>query len=178
MAKPDDTEHETPSLKQLFRWLKSKSSRMPSLTRGVAILMLLLSAGIAATFSRAGLRPLTDIFEVLNFSANLVNLGLLLVLFLFTRTFHISWKSLPAGIVLGFGIASSAEIGATGFISGLGMNGILSSDMLRTLAFLVCTIVWIIYAFLPDTGQEFTGPGVRRSEIEAWNQDLHKILDR
>jgi hypothetical protein len=38
MAKPDHTEDEVPSLKQLFRWPKSKSPRTPSLTRGVAIL--------------------------------------------------------------------------------------------------------------------------------------------
>jgi len=38
MAKPDHTEDDTPSLKQLFRWPKSKSPRKPSLTRGVAIL--------------------------------------------------------------------------------------------------------------------------------------------
>ena len=38
MANPDHSEDDVPSLKQLFRWPKSKSPRTPSLTRGIAIL--------------------------------------------------------------------------------------------------------------------------------------------
>lgn len=139
---------------------------------------ILLAAGVSAAFSGMGLRPLTHIFEVLNFSANLVNLSLLLVLFLFTRTFHISWKSLPAGAALGFGITSSTEMGATGFISAFGTHGIIPSDMVRTLGFLACTLVWLVYILLPEDGSQFNGQGVRKSEIETWQDELHKIVNQ
>lgn len=144
------------------------------LIRWATATTILLAVGISAAFSSAGLRPLNHIFEVLNFSTNLVNLSLLMLLCLFTRTLRISWRSLPAGVALGFGINSSAEIGATSLVSAFGMNGINSSDIIRMLAFLACTLIWLIYIFLPDARPRFTGQGVQRSEIEIWSQQLQK----
>lgn len=146
------------------------------LIRWVSAAALLAAVGISATFSWAGLLPLTHTFEILNFSANVVNLSLLLVLFLFARTFHISWKSLPAGIALGFGITSSTEMGATSFISALGVKGIIPSDLVRMLGFLVCTLVWLVYIFLPEARPQFTGQDVQRSEMEIWEQQLEGIV--
>jgi hypothetical protein len=40
MANPDHTNDDAPSLKDIFRFPKAKSPRIPSLTRGVAILGL------------------------------------------------------------------------------------------------------------------------------------------
>lgn len=144
--------------------------------RWVTAVAILLAVGISATFSRAGLRPLTQSFEVLNFSANLVNLSLLLALFLFSRTLHISWKSLPAGVALGFGITSGAEIGATSLVSAFGMNGVASADVIRLGAFLICTVVWLAYICLPARHQQFAGESAKREEIEAWHQDMQRIV--
>lgn len=147
------------------------------LIRWATATTLLLAVGISAALSSAGLRPLNHIFEVLNFSTNLVNLSLLMVLLLFTRTLRISWRSLPTGIVLGFGINSSAEIAATSLVSAFGMNGIVSKDIIRMLAFIACTVVWLIYILLPEKTPQFTGPGVQKSEIESWNEEMQKIVE-
>lgn len=148
------------------------------LMRWAAGVLVLVSIGIAAGFAEAHIERVVHAFEVLNFSANLINLGLLLVLLVFTRALHISWKSLPAGIVLGFAINSSAEMGAASLLSELGMKGIVSTDIVRMSAFLACTLVWTIYIFLPDTGPQFTGQGVQKPEIEAWEKELHGMIDQ
>jgi hypothetical protein len=56
MAKPDHTNDDAPSLKDLFRFPKAQSPRTPSLTRGVAILSLCISIFLFLAFvpSRPG----------------------------------------------------------------------------------------------------------------------------
>jgi len=56
MAKPHQTEEDVPSLRSLFRRPKSKSARVPSLTRGVAILSLRIAIFLFIAFvpSRPG----------------------------------------------------------------------------------------------------------------------------
>ena len=147
-----------------------------NLLRAAAAVTILLAAGLSAEFSSFGLRPLTHIFTVLNFSTNLINLGLLFILFLFTKAFRVSWKNLHAGVMLGFAITSSAEIGATSALSAFGMKGVVSSDLIRMSAFIVCTLVWLIYIFLPETNAGFTGEQVGQSEIEIRTQELHGIV--
>lgn len=144
------------------------------LLRTVLAVTILLAAGISGSLANAGLRPLVRIFEVLNFSTNLLNLGLLLVLFFFTRTFHISWKSLPMGVALGFGITSSAEIGATSLVSGWGMNALALSDALRLSAFIACSVVWLVYIYLPN--RRVIGQAVQQAEIELHEKALAGIV--
>lgn len=153
-------------------------ARLRPLLRWAMALTILLATGISAIFSTAQLRPLAHVFDALNFSANLVNCGLLLVLLLYTRTFYISWKSLPAGIALGFGINSSIEIGASSLISALGMKSIVPGDIVRMAGFLVCSLIWLFYIFRADAGAQYKGQGVQKSEIEAWHEDLQKVVER
>jgi len=141
------------------------------LIRWVIVIGILLGVLISATFSGAQLRPLTHAFAVLNFSTNLVNLSLLIMLFIFTRTLHILWSSLPAGVALGFAITSSTEMGAIAFVSAFGTRGIIFSDLVRMLGFFVCTSVWLVYIFLP-TAQPSAGQGLRQHEIEIWEREL------
>jgi hypothetical protein len=58
MAKPDQAKDEAPSLKELLRWPKAKSSRKPNLTRGIAILSLCIGIFLFIAFvpSRVGQR--------------------------------------------------------------------------------------------------------------------------
>lgn len=169
-------------LYEVSRTLISQESRVSVLLRPVmrwtiAVLVLLASV-IAAMFSESGLQRVIHAFEALDFSANLINLGVLLVLLAFTRSLNISWKRLSAGIVLGFGIASSAEMGATSFISALGVRGIIPSDVVRMAGFLACTLVWLVYIFLPEKQPVLLGREVQKSEIESWSEELTKMVKR
>lgn len=137
---------------------------------------ILLAATIPAAFSAVGLQTSIHIFQVLNFSTNLINLGLLLVLFMFTRAFHISWKSLSAGVALGFGITSSIKIGAASLIFAFGMKSIVPGDIVRMLGYLACTIVWLIYIFRHEASSQYSGQSAEKLEIESWSQELRNIV--
>jgi hypothetical protein len=148
--------------------------------RWAAAALVLSAALLSARFLGNGGGELMAAFETVQFSANLVKLGLLLVLLVCTIALKISWKSLPAGLALGFGIQSSAEMGASALYSALdplfGKPGLLRIDMIGMVAFLFCTIIWLVYIVRPEKTFEFKGKGLPLSELELLDQQMQKLM--
>jgi hypothetical protein len=144
--------------------------------RWVAAVLVLSAAFLSAHLLRSGSGQLVAIFQTLEFSANLVKLGLLLVLLVCTIGLKIQWKSLPAGLVLGFGIQAAAEMGASALYSALGKPGFITVDMIRMVAFLFCTIIWLVYMIRPEKSSAFKGTGLQVSELELLDQQMQKMM--
>jgi len=158
-------------------------SRLPlrdavrSLIRWTLAVVLLVAAVMSALFQNSSLRSTWKVFQMMDFSGNLVKLGLLLALLLFTRALNISWRSLPAGIVLGFGIDGSVELSAATLFSVLRQEkNLVFLDAVRMAAFHVCVLIWLVYIFLPGKPLSFTGRRPDRTDLEAWDQELQKIV--
>lgn len=83
-------------------------------------------------------------------------------------------KACPWGWRSDFGITSSAEIGATSLVSGWGMNALALSDALRLSAFIACSVVWLVYIYLPN--RRVIGQGVQQAEIELHEKALAGIV--
>jgi len=109
-----------------------------------------------------------------------INPGLLVVLLLFTRALHVAWKSLPVGMVLGFGISSSVEMIASTLISVISVSraSYINIDYLRMAAFHACVLVWLVYTLRPERKLEFVESGFKKSDLESWNQDLQRMVER
>jgi len=146
--------------------------------RWVAALLLLSAVGFSARLLQSGPGPLVAVFETLVFSANLVKLGLLLLLLACTIGLKIPWKSLPSGLALGFGIQSSADLGASALYSVFGRPGFITVDMIRMGAFLLCTLVWLVCIVRPEKPPEFKDQGLRVSELELLEQQMQKMMRR
>ena len=148
--------------------------------RWVAAALLLSAALVSARLLGNGDGELMTAFQTLQFSANLVKLGLLLVLLVCTIALKISWKSLPAGLALGFGIQSASEMGASALYSALypafGKAGLLKVDMIGMVAFLFCTIIWLVYILRPEETFEFKDEGLPLSELELLDQQMQKMM--
>lgn len=146
------------------------------LLQWVGALLLLLAAASSALLPDAGIDKLTRCFQMLDFSASLLIVGLLLAVFLFTRALHLSWRSLPTGIALGFGIIASAEISASALISVLGKSGYVTVDLIRMAASHIGTLMWAIYVFVPEQPANFVGTGLQKPELEFWDQELQRMV--
>ncbi len=147
------------------------------LLRWAAALFVLVAAAVSGTISQPGIQRVTDAFEVLNFSAGVINIGVLIVLLAFTRAFHLPWRSLAAGLVLGFGVNSSVEMAATVLMSTIGSRGYIAMDLVRMAGFHVCVLVWMIYTFRPEKSAQMVGQGLRKIDLESWNEELQRLVE-
>jgi len=147
------------------------------LLRWSAALLLLLgvtaSAHLGITVQRA-----MNVFAVLDFSTSTLQVGLLAVLFLFSRFLRISWRTFSVGIALGLGVVGCAELSAAGLLSALSVQHYVSIDMMRLAAFHVCVLVWLGYLIFPKQEPKFTGAPMQASELEFWDQALQRMVRR
>lgn len=146
------------------------------LVRWSLALIILFAAFSSALLSKPGLERVASAFQFLDFSGNLISVGMLMALLLFTRALSISWRSLPAGIGLGLGISGTAEIAAAPLYAALGHDYYIRLDILRMSAFQVCVVIWLIYIFMPSRPPGFTGHRPDRTDLEAWDEELQKIV--
>jgi len=140
---------------------------------------LVLTGSVASAFvARGNLTRVLETFQTLNFGVNLIKIGFLITLILLTRVLHVSWRGLPAGLALGFGISASAEVAASALMSDFTelQNG--SVDRVRTAAFLVCVLVWLVYILLPQKKKDSSETGLQMSDLENHMQELQRMVRR
>ncbi|MBV9181346.1 MAG: hypothetical protein JO356_08535 [Acidobacteria bacterium] len=157
----------------------SQLSSAPMLRRGLrwtAAILILVATAASASFPQPGLHRVVKLFQILDFSSNLIEIGLLLGLLLFSRILGVAWRSLPAGIALGFGLYASAQIAASSLLLLLGRPGYVTVDLVRMAAFHVCVLVWLFYIFSPIKAPIITGAGLREVELESWGQKLGRMV--
>jgi len=147
------------------------------LMRWAAALFVLVAATVSGVISQPGIQRVTNAFEVLNFSAGVINIGMLIALLAFTRVFHLPWRSLAVGLVLGFGINSSIEMVATVLMSTIGSRGYIAIDLVRMGGFHICVLVWMIYVFRPEKSAEVVGQGLPKVDLEFWNEELQRLVE-
>jgi hypothetical protein len=158
------------------------SSRSPAarplraFLRWAAGILVLLSA-VAALLSRSNGERLMGAFQGLDVSVNFLAMGLLLAIILFTTVLNVSWRGLPAGIALGFGISAAAEIAGSALLAEFGRKGYISIDLIRMTAFHICALIWLIYVFLPEKQKSGTS-STALTELEAQIQELQRMVQR
>ena|SRR5438477_4338277 len=149
-----------------------------SLLRWTAALLLLLAAIVSAILTKFDLGRAINVFQVLDFSASVVQCGLLIAMFLFSRAFHISWRSPAAGVAVGFGVAASLELANAALLGVFGNSGFIATDIVGMAAYHVGVLVWLVYVFLPQRAPAFAGAGLQKSEIEFWDQEVQRMVRR
>src|SRR5258708_16794899 len=146
--------------------------------RWAAAVLLLLTAIASGRLAVSGLEHVMKVFQVLDFSSNLLQVGLLLVLFLFSRVLHISWRSFAVGIALGFGISGCVESAAAALLPAVGARGYAAIDLARLMGFHVCLLIWLRYCRFPEREPTFTGTPLQHSGLEFWDQQLQRMVQR
>ena len=109
---------------------------------------LLVLAAILTTFYSSGTLPdnLLVGVRLLERSVTIIQAGLLLFLFLFSRMFGLSWRSYTFGIALGFAIFASTEIASwTLGLTALTEHSRYLLDLLPTGSYHVSVLVWLGY---------------------------------
>jgi hypothetical protein len=140
-----------------------------------AALLILIAVGSSALFPQTGSERVIAAFQVLDYSASVVSVGLIVALLLLTRALHLSWSSLPAGIALGLGVHACAELAAAAMLSVPGKIGLVTIDFIRMGAFHVSAILWLVYLFLHERPNS-AGQGLQKKDLEFWDKELQKMV--
>ena len=148
------------------------------LLRWAAAALLLIAAALAALITRPASERWIETFQSLDFSANFIKIGLLIAALLLTRALAITWRSLPAGIALGFAISASAEVGASALISELGRRGYVTLDLVRMIGLNACVLVWLIYILLPQKTAASSQSASQISDLELQLRELQRMVRR
>jgi len=147
-----------------------------------AIVLLLVAAIVAAVAGPAHEPDFAGNLAlkgavVLERSLDVVQCGLLVLLFLFASYFALTWRNYVFGIALGFGVMASVELLAaalaTQFLSV--SDAVLNS--LPRIAYAVATIIWVIYLARPEPSRPNL-TALPQHDLEKWNQELLELLHR
>lgn len=161
--------------------LLSRSSLGSALRPALQIILavLLLGAAIGSgAFSGISVQRVTNIFEMIDFSSNLIEAGMVLSLFIFARALRVSWHSWVAGVALGFGVSASIDLVSAAVRAEWGKRAFVAADLTQMAAFHVCVVIWLVSLFLADRTPPFTSAKLKVSDLELWDQELQRMVQR
>ena len=161
--------------------LLSRSSLGSALRPALQIILALLLLGAAigsGAFSGISVQRVTNIFEMIDFSTNLIEAGMVLSLFIFARALRVSWHSWIAGVALGFGVSASIDLVSAALRAEWGKRAFVAADLTQMAAFHVCVVIWLVSLFLADRTPPFTDAKLKISDLELWDEELQRMVQR
>jgi hypothetical protein len=136
---------------------------------------LLVLAAIWTAFYSSASTPdnLTMGVRLLERSVTIIQAGLLLFLFLFSRIFGVSWRSFVFGIAFGFAIFASTELAKwTLELTALTEHSRSLLDLLPTGSYHVSVLVWLGYLLAAEKPVGAASSPV--PEMDQWSGELER----
>jgi hypothetical protein len=161
---------------EVFRNYDVLSESGRGLFRWATVILLLIGVALAGTHGN-GADGFLLIVPILDRTVSLMQCGLLIFLFLFSRYFALSWRNYAFGIALGFGILASSELANSAIRSQIGVGSYLL-DNLGMAIYHCCVLIWIFYLVAPERSTYYTPPKPPENDLEVWNEELQRLLQQ
>jgi hypothetical protein len=161
---------------ELFRNYNGLGELGRVLFRWATIVLLLIGVALAGTHG-SGADGFLVIVPTLDRTVRLMQCGLLMFLFLFSRYFALSWRNYAFGIALGFGILASLELADSAIRSQIASGSYLL-DYLGMATYHACVLIWIFYLVAPERKTSRAADKLPADDIEVWNEELQRLLQQ
>jgi hypothetical protein len=148
------------------------------LLRGATIVLLLVAVGLAVSAPGNGADFLLNATYALDRTVSVLQCGLLISLFLFSRYFVLSWRSHAFGIALGLGIFASMELATSAIWLHLGAFGNPAVNLLTMATYTCCVVIWMFYLMAPERAPRYPSKTLPEYDLEIWNQELRRLLQQ
>jgi hypothetical protein len=162
-----------------FRWYPTLEGTRQLLFRGTILLMLLVAIGLAVSAPGNDADFLVKVTYVLDRTVSVLQCGLLISLFLFSKYFILSWRGQAFGIALGLGIFASVELATSAIWLHLGAFGNTAVNLFTMATYNCCVLIWIFYLTAEDQKPQYPAnrsPKLPKYDLEIWNQELERLL--
>jgi hypothetical protein len=129
------------------------------LRRWTLVVLVLCTTVLAAMWGDVTPNGVTNALLRFSLGQDFLELCLLVALVMLTRTLGISWRNLPAGMALGWGISSLFNLAAHVVMRATHPISTLRGDAVRAAGFSACTLIWLWYtlrATVPASASEKT----------------------
>jgi hypothetical protein len=144
--------------------------------------MLVLLGAIAAGYaSSSNLNRFISTLYVTGLAVNIVQCGLLLLLFVFSRYFGLSWRNYVFGTALGLGIYATISLIDTTvesqFGAGLTAKNLAFLDILTMGTYHASVLIWMFYMLAPEPVMVKL-KAVPAHDLDVWNNELERLLEQ
>ena len=160
----------------LFRNYPALARPGRPLLRGAAAVLLL----VAVTLTVASIHPgdfLVLGTQLLDRSVSILQCGILVLLFVVSKYFGLSWRSQVFGIAVGVGIFASVELAASAVRAEVGPVRAWYLDYITLGIYHACVLTWIYYFWVEERGTSYAvQPPPPGGELDEWSEELQRLL--
>lgn len=147
------------------------------LLRWAGVTLLLIAVLVAASSTGSDSDKLLAGFFALERSLEIMQGGLLFLLFILSSTLGLIWEHPGLGIALGFGIFTSVNLVAYTMRIQLGMGTHKVLSLISNAGFDCAVLVWLLALYARKPIHQFHHQ-VRSWDVESWNRALLDLLRR
>jgi hypothetical protein len=164
---------------EVFRRIFAPYSSLRRLARvtfqWVLVGLVLLSAAAVYAQSSGEQNPLMGAVLVLEEATRIVEVGLLMFLFLFSKAFGLHWRQHIFGIALGLGIFVAVELAGVTMRAHVGPAAYAGFALARILAFATSLLIWTGFLLIPERVANIAQMP-KRAQLEQWNQAVMELI--
>src|SRR5271167_4649977 len=164
--------------RQLFRNYPALAETGRMFFQGVTIFLLLAGIGLAVLMPAKSINLLMLATQTLDRTVSLLQCGLLLSLFIFSRYFALSLRSQAFGIALGLGTYASVQLATSAVLLYVGSTSNPFPNFLTMATYHCCVLIWMFYLLQPERTAYLAWRELPSNDLEIWNQELQRLLQR
>jgi hypothetical protein len=149
------------------------------LFRVAVMAFLFLAVGLAVLAPSDGADLLLRGTFTLDRTASILQCGLLVVLFLFSRYFSLAWRTHAFGIAFGMGIFASVELATSAVwlhLAAFRAHGDNFVNLITMGTYHCCVLVWLFWLIRPEKSPSSAPTTLPEHDLEVWNQELDRLL--
>jgi len=152
-------------IKPLFRW--------------TTVVLLIAALGLAVYAQGERSNHAWFVMNMLDRTALILQAGLLMSLFLFSRYLTLSWRNPAFGIALGIGIYASVDLVTAAISSQAGFWHARLLDYARMATYHISVLIWMYYLLAPERSHSHDSPDLPAyHDVDAWNKELERLLQQ
>jgi len=148
-----------------------------TLLRWASIILVLLAVIVAASSPGIDSDKFLAGFYAMERSVEIVQGGLLFLLFVLSFSLGLRWKRDAWGIALGFGVVTSVDLAAFTLRAQFGVLGQDILSLISNAAYDCTVIIWLFTLYAQKAEHHFEHR-IRRWDVDSWNRALLDLLRR
>jgi hypothetical protein len=145
--------------------------------RVVVVLLMLLAVAVIYAKGPIGKSGIGTALLIVEEACRIIQVGLIMLLFLFSSAFGLRWRQHVFGVALGLGMTTVGELLAVTMVPHVNKTMAWSLDLAHVAAFDLALLVWMGYLITPEPAPS-DADVPQHAQLEQWNQAVMELISR